>query len=332
MENTMSCVLSPGRASLYTSHVAAIKPQTMILVLCNKEEHGPRVVWTRARHNSTTPQLHNSTCLWMSPVPRSLRSTYILIATMFGTRFASYGMRTLSSRLRMSPNTSIPKAVRPLTTTASLGFSLMGLFNMNSVTDVLGTSESSSILREASQAAPTKQPYTLVFVNSSEWGVSRNAWQSWIMYFREAGYDCIDMRVETASTGANDNEKTRDQLLAEQISQQVRLASLQRQPVLFLRDNAASTVPSYLGQGGLFTSTRGPMSGLVLLHPPSADVLTKGDWPSNTPIMVVPKSESDVPSFENNASSRNIKILGDKWNEKEGLIKEVENWMRYVGL
>jgi len=24
-------------------------------------------------------------------------------------------------------------------------------------------------------------------------------WQSWIMYFREAGYDCIDMTVEVPS-------------------------------------------------------------------------------------------------------------------------------------
>mgnify|MGYP001507556050 FL=1 len=87
-----------------------------------------------------------------------------------------------------------PKVMRPLSTSASVGFSLMSLFSMKSVTDVLGTSESASVLREASPAAPSKQPYTLVFVHSSAWGVSRQAWQSWIMYFREAGYDCLDVQ------------------------------------------------------------------------------------------------------------------------------------------
>lgn len=65
------------------------------------------------------------------------------------------------------------KSVRSFATTASLGFSLLGLFSARSVSDVLGTSESSSIVREASPAV-TKQPYTLVFVSSTEWGVPRD--------------------------------------------------------------------------------------------------------------------------------------------------------------
>ena len=156
-----------------------------------------------------------------------------------------------------------PKVMRPLSTSASVGFSLMSLFSMKSVTDVLGTSESASVLREASPAAPTKQPYTLVFVHSSAWGVSRQAWQSWIMYFREAGYDCLDVQVELPAKPADG--ASRDDALAEQISSQVRQSALQREPVLFVRDGANETVPSYLGHGGLFSNTRGPMSGLVLL-------------------------------------------------------------------
>ena len=225
---------------------------------------------------------------------------------------------------------SAPKVVRPLTTTASLGFSLMSLFSMKSISDVLGTSESASILREASPAAMTKQPYTLVFVSSSEWSVSRDAWQSWIMYFREAGYDCIDMRVEVPSE--HDEGKCKAELLAEQIASQVRLSSLQRQPVLFLRQLADTAVPSYLGHGGLFTSTRGPMSGLVMLHPMSKDALSKGDWPSGTPVLLIPSSEAEANNWDDVVPSRNATVLADKWSEKEGLIKEVESWLRYAGL
>lgn len=109
-------------------------------------------------------------------------------------------VRAFTSRV----GTDKPKGVRTLSTTASLGFSLLGLFSARSVSDVLGTSESSSIVREASPAAITKQPYTLVFVSSTEWGVPRDKcvfpayrrWQSWILYFREQGYDCIDLKVE----------------------------------------------------------------------------------------------------------------------------------------
>ena len=221
-----------------------------------------------------------------------------------------------------------PKVMRPFSTSASVGFSLMSLFSMKSVTDVLGTSESASVLREASPAAPTKQPYTLVFVHSSAWGVSRQAWQSWIMYFREAGYDCLDVQVELPAKPADG--ASRDDALAEQISSQVRQSALQREPVLFVRDGADETVPSYLGHGGLFSNTRGPMSGLVLLHPRSPEILQKADWPSGTPVLVIPAK--DAEAWEGAVPSRHVKVLGDRWSEKEGLLKEVESWMRYVGL
>lgn len=124
--------------------------------------------------------------------------------------------RTFTSRV----GTDKPKGVRTLSTTASLGFSLLGLFSARSVSDVLGTSESSSIVREASPAAMTKQPYTLVFVSSTEWGVPRDKcvcrthsrWQSWILYFRKQGYDCIDLKVECPNKRPED--KTPQDLLA----------------------------------------------------------------------------------------------------------------------
>ena len=86
----------------------------------------------------------------------------------------------------------------------------------------------------------------------------------------------------------------------------------------------------YLGHGGLFSNTRGPMSGLVLLHPRSPEMLKKADWPSGTPVLVIPAK--DAEAWEGAVPSRHVKVLGDRWSEKEGLLKEVESWMRYVGL
>lgn len=216
---------------------------------------------------------------------------------------------------------------RPFTAT-TVAASLFGF--LSNPREILGTTETGSILREASPAAPTKQPYTLVFLSSDPLHVKRSQWQSWIMYFREAGYDCIDMNVslpEKLPEGV-----TREEQLAREVAGQVRLASLQRQPVLFLRDSEDQIVPPYLGQGGLF-GRRGPMSGLVLLHPGSAEPAEKADWPNNTRILVVPRSQGETDAWSSvEASARNAKVMTDEWNEKEGLIKEVERWLRNSGL
>ena len=117
-----------------------------------------------------------------------------------------------------------------------------------------------------------------------------------------------------------------------EITSQVRLSSLQRQPVLFVRDNADKTLPAYVGHGGLFNNTRGPMSGLIVLHPTDKEAVAKGDWPSGTPVLIIPASEKEAEAWQGAVPTRNAKVLGDAWSEKEGLIKEVENWMRYQGL
>ncbi|WFD00311.1 hypothetical protein MYAM1_003059 [Malassezia yamatoensis] len=216
---------------------------------------------------------------------------------------------------------------RPFTMTAVTA-SLFGF--MTNPREILGTSEAGSILREASPAAPTKQPYTLVFVSAEPLNVKRSHWQSWIMYFREAGYDCIDLSIELPKELPEGT--TAEQQLSREIAGQMRLASLQRQPVIFLRDEEQKLVSSYLGKGGLL-ARRGPMSGLVLLHPKGAESIQDADWPSNTPILIVPKSSNDTQAWaEVTASARNAKVLEDEWNEKEGTIKEVERWMRYAGL
>lgn len=106
------------------------------------------------------------TMSWLGRRPALYRSALASVSPLR----ASVPARAFTSRV----GTEKPKGVRTLSTTASLGFSLLGLFSARSVSDVLGTSESSSIVREASPAAMNKQPYTLVFVSSTEWGVPRD--------------------------------------------------------------------------------------------------------------------------------------------------------------
>ncbi|WFD04767.1 hypothetical protein MVES1_000091 [Malassezia vespertilionis] len=208
---------------------------------------------------------------------------------------------------------------------------MLGFFTSARNGNLLSTTDSGSILREASPAAMTKQPYTLVFVSAGPLGVKRSDWQSWIMYFREAGYDCIDLNVELPKNPQKDvsNEK----MLADEVTEQVRLSSLQRQPVVFLRDQGNAVVPSYLGTGGLFFGKRGPMSGLVMLHPDKTELVDGADWPSNTPVLVIPQTTSQAPEWADAMrGAKKATMMPDEWNEKEGLIKEVERWMRDAGL
>lgn len=118
--------------------------------------------------------------------------------------------------------------------------------------------------------------------------------------------------------------------LTAEVQAQVRLSSLQRQPVLFVRDRADTMLSSYVGHGGVFNNTRGSMSGLVVLHPTDAASMRQGDWPSGTPVLIVPAS--DAAAWEGVVPTRHAKVMADEWNEKEGLLKAVESWMRYAGL
>ncbi|WFD03995.1 hypothetical protein MOBT1_002692 [Malassezia obtusa] len=256
-------------------------------------------------------------------------ATRVSPAQPLGARsWSSNAFRSTSSRPRPAARaTGASLFARPFTVT-TVTASLFGF--LSNPREILGTSEAGSIVREASPAAPTKQAYTLVFVSADPLRVKRSQWQSWIMYFREAGYDCIDMNVDLPKElpeGVSQEEQ-----LAREVIGQVRLSSLQRQPVIFLRDQEEKLLPAYLGQGGLF-GRRGPMSGLVMLHPSSAEASEKADWPGNTPILIVPKSAGEAQAWEGTAASvRNTSVLTDEWNEKEGLVKEVERWLRSSGL
>lgn len=233
--------------------------------------------------------------------------------------------------LRVSPRVrAAPKSLaRPLCASMMLSTSLFFFSNQSPVPS-LSSSQSGSILREASPAAMSKQAYTLVFVSSDSLRVSRSQWQAWIYYFREAGYDCIDLKIEPPKDTPEDMSP--EDVLARELTGQVRDSSLQRQPVIFIRDGGDQIVKDYLGKGGLF-SRRGPMSGLVLLHPQSDKKLAETDWPSNTPILVVPASPNASAQWEDTVKgAKSAKVMGDEWSEKEGLLKEVERWLRNSGL
>jgi hypothetical protein len=117
-----------------------------------------------------------------------------------------------------------------------------------------------------------------------------------------------------------------------EIREQIRLSSLQREPVLFLRDHEGKVIKSFLGKGGLFYNTRGPATGVVLLHPSSTADVVDADWPSNLPVLVVPTREEDVDSWTAAVPARKVTIHADEWKKEGDLIKAVENWIRNQGL
>lgn len=255
-----------------------------------------------------------------------------------GARMPSMATREWSSKAgrasfartqRPSPSAP-PRLARPLAWTTLTGASMLGFFTSASPREMLSTTDSGSILREASPVATMRQPYTMVFVSSSQLNVPRSQWQSWIMYFREAGYDCIDLNVELPHH--RPDGETDEELLSKEIIGQVRLSSLQREPVVFLRDGEDKLLPSYLGTGGFF-GRRGPMTGLVLLHPEAVEHTAKADWPNNTPILIVPQSEREAEAWKGAVDGvGRAAVLTDTWNEKEGVVKEVERWLRNAGL
>ncbi|WFD32520.1 hypothetical protein MSPP1_003568 [Malassezia sp. CBS 17886] len=244
---------------------------------------------------------------------------------------ASVPVRAFSSRASSRAPRTPPgrAAVRTMATSLTLSASMFGFFSDRG-SSMFSTTESGSILREASPAAMAKQPYTLVFVSSRALDVPRDVWQSWIMYFRDAGYDCIDLNVELPPKGA-DGAPPQDQL-AREIIGQVRDSSLQREPVIFLREKEDSVITPYFGTGGFF-GRRGPFSGLVVVHPDDPSTVEAADWPKNTPILLIPSSEKVAPAWRNAAEGASKgEVLVDSWSENEGLIKEVERWLRYAGL
>lgn len=236
----------------------------------------------------------------------------------FSTR--AYGARPQTKQTRWSRGA----ALRPFCASATLSAGLFSFFSERPI----GTTNSGSVLREASPAAPTKQAYTLVFVSSDALSVPRSKWQAWIYYFREAGYDCIDLKIEPPKDKSQDLSE--DEMLSRELIGQIRDSSLQREPVVFIRDGGDAILKPYMGKGG-FLARRGPMSGLVLLHPTSEKELSETNWPSSMPVLVVPKQGAE--QWEGVVKSAGkASVMTDQWSEKEQTLKEVERWLRNMGL
>ncbi|CEH18310.1 hypothetical protein CBOM_04720 [Ceraceosorus bombacis] len=95
-------------------------------------------------------------------------------------------------------------------------------------------SASSSILRQASPAAARRPQTHLVFLTLDQ--AERDAWQRWIAYFRNEGFDCL--LINTAVEGGEADHSR----LGEELTQQLRLASLPVQPIVLVQNQRGAEV------------------------------------------------------------------------------------------
>lgn len=71
-------------------------------------------------------------------------------------------------------------------------------------------SKSSTLFREASPAALRRPVTNLVFLRMQDDADERRGHESWVGYFREAGFDCIEMNLDLAA-GAQGSTATIDE-------------------------------------------------------------------------------------------------------------------------
>lgn len=168
------------------------------------------------------------------------------------------------------------------------------------------TSQSSAILREASPAAMRTPACQIVFMSVDE--DRRDAWASWIGYFREAGFDCYD--VNLALAGAEPAAAAGVQAFADELGAQIRLLSLQRRPVVFAQTtHAAHTALAQL------QARDAQMSGLVLVLADKDDA-AQGDG---------------VAAQARNLDTKRMRILVVDGADKD-VLRSVERWMTDEGL
>lgn len=230
---------------------------------------------------------------------------------------------------------------------------------------------SSTLLRPAAPTAPRRQTVTLVFVTSHSTGkglVQRLAsnfgssshqtetWFPWIGYFREAGYDCLQMNLALAPEEAtNADTKSHAGLdattsrLADELHTQLRLSNLQRQPVLFVHHSAdssptsiAQVVSEYIephtdsqnsstgsgwlsnifGGGGMFGS-RPAISGLVVVSDlDDASAMTLfGKHPKLNTLIVA------NAGAHTHAHQGKVSVLDAQGQSHDKLIKAIERWL-----
>lgn len=222
---------------------------------------------------------------------------------------------------------------------------------------------SSTLLRAASPAAPRRQTVALVFLTSQTHGQGlvkslvsnlgggggeREKWFPWIGYFREAGYDCLQMNLALPSDGDEAEAKTHEGVdkitarLADELHTQIRLSNLQRQPVLFVHHAAdaspastAHVVSSYIepgggggflskifGGGGMFGS-RPAISGLVVISDldDTLALTLFGKHPKLNTLIVANGGANTA------AHQGKVTVLDAKGQKDDKVIKEIERWL-----
>lgn len=213
---------------------------------------------------------------------------------------------------------------------------------------------SSTLLRPASPSAPRRQTVTLVFLTSEGTspglvqsvmsnlgpsGSGRDKWYSWIGYFREAGYDCLQMNVALPDA-ASDNVTGK---LSEELHEQIKLSNLQRLPVLFVHhgsksspDDTAEVVSSYIepagssgggvlsnifGGGGMFGS-KPAISGLIVVSDlDSATAQAKFAKHPKLNTLIVANGAADAPQ------KGKVHTLDSNGKSHEQTVKDIERWL-----
>jgi hypothetical protein len=167
-------------------------------------------------------------------------------------------------------------------------------------TPIYSESKSSTLFREASPAALRKPSSQLVFL--SRFKERRKDWESWIGYFREAGYDCFDMNIAT-----KDETKSELGVMAAELTSQLRLLSIQRPPLVFAFHDKGSDEAIEQIQ-----SSKPAMSGLVI---------------------VVPSSDKETIEKLSGLNKEKLRIfIVDESQEKDAALQQVERWMSAQGL
>lgn len=239
--------------------------------------------------------------------------------------------------------------------------------NKDPSNDAERVTASSTLLRPASSAAPRRQTVALVFLTSqaTSHGLvkslvsnlpgssgEREKWFPWIGYFREAGYDCLQMNlalpIDDADAADARSSAGADQTtlrLSDELHAQIRLSNLQRQPVLFVHHTADSSpsstsqiVSSYIepsktssgagfwskifGAGAMFGS-RPAISGLVVISDlDDASALTLfGKHPKLNTLIVANGGTSTK------AHQGRVAILDAQGKKHDSVIKDIERWL-----
>ncbi|KAE8245344.1 hypothetical protein A4X13_0g5974 [Tilletia indica] len=286
---------------------------------------------------------------------------------------ASAPTRPSISKLRAGGNGARVGAVGAGTVTAAAAS--LSLFSWGQNEDKTGSthagwiSKSGFLAREASpaMAAIKKQAYTLVFLSSPnvDHNTDRNSRKRWgglLGYFQESsGYDCLDLTAaaerkdsESGASAAKQGENEEFLVLADELHAQLRLAMLQRPPIIFASPPSSKILSAYIGPDTRATPL---LSGAVItLDAPAAanyrsssssslsEALSASALPTSSgttasfkaPVLVVlpssASSEHDVSALE----SRVRELWGPKAEllrvessdaHSEEAVREIERWM-----